>query len=74
MAKVIWGKGLGSTVTIAQYCNDWFTVKENHRVYSPTALRLDPDEMAMVLQNPCGTLLEEFEPHEDGTFTRRGWD
>lgn len=32
------GKDKGSVVTISQWCNDWFTIQESPRIFSPAGL------------------------------------
>jgi hypothetical protein len=49
MATILRGKDKGKTVTIAQFCNDWFTVEESSKVFSATNLELNGAEMGMII-------------------------
>jgi hypothetical protein len=73
MAFVLKGRDAGLDLPIHQYCNDWFSL-EDGTIVSPLKLQLTPEECVEVLaardEGQTGTMFEEFELQENGTFTR----
>jgi hypothetical protein len=67
----------GRRVKIRQWANDWFSIEFSGKgkIVSPLLLKLSIREMRLVLKSGAegasGTLLSEFRPNQDGTFTRR---
>ncbi len=63
MATVTKGKFKGQTVTLSQWANDWFTVKEMVKIFSPTMLLLTSDEFSRVCRDKhSGNLLAWYRP------------
>lgn len=75
MALILKGKDKGKEVELHQWCNDWFTVKNSNKVYSPSSIRLNADEIDTFLKSDSGRMLSWYELIlPDGIFkrTRRG--
>lgn len=79
MAEVLRGKARGRQATIVQFSNDWFVVDvdegESNKVYPPSSLRLDADEVAMVVEavqaGQTGRMMDYYDLDLNaGTFTR----
>lgn len=55
MAEVLVGKHKGDTVTIHQFCNNWFSVENREKnyvhIYSPTALLFTEEEKQEILKS-----------------------
>jgi len=71
MALVLRGKDKGKKVVLHQWCNDWFTIKNSTKVYSPSSLRLSNDEVDKFLRTDSGIMLNLYTLTTDGTFKRR---
>lgn len=78
MATIRKGRHAGEVVRIHQFCNDWFSVisETSTDIVSPTNIKLDVAEMAMVLaakdEGQTGQMFVQFELQDDGTFKRLG--
>lgn len=70
-ATIVRGYSIGKVIKIGQWCNNWFTDEENN-IYSPVQLQLSPETRAAVLaHNNNGIMLQLYDLHEDGTFTKK---
>lgn len=65
MAKLLYGKQRGRTVTLHQWCNDWVTVKEYVQPFSPSVLEYTEEEIKMILSHKHnGQLLNWYEVYK----------
>lgn len=79
MAEIIRGKDKGTAVTIDQWCNDWFTIKEMDVVrggtVSATSIKLNESETREVResieQGRAGQMGNWFDLLDNGTFRRK---
>lgn len=72
--RVVKGVHVGQRVTVAQFCNDWVTVKElPGEVLSPLMLRLEtPEEWDRFRNDPNpGEFWNLFDIARDGCFVRK---
>ena len=61
MALILRGKDKGKIVKLHQWCNDWFTIEDSNKVYSPTSIRLDANEIKEFLLSDSGHMLSWYE-------------
>lgn len=56
------GKQKGQVVTVSQWCNDWFSIEESAKIFSPTALAFDIIGMGQIyVHKNNGVLLQRYE-------------
>lgn len=71
MALILKGKDKGKEVKLHQWCNDWFTVEDSNRIYSPTSIRLNSEEIREFLLSESGIMLSLYElVLPDGIFKK----
>lgn len=64
-ALVIRGKDIGKEVEISQWCNDWFSIMNSNKIFSPTSLAFTFQDFQFIKNhNNNGVLFKEFEPRE----------
>ncbi len=61
MALILKGKDKGKEVELWQWCNDWFTIKDSNKVYSPSSIRLNTVEIREFLLSDSGHMLSWYE-------------
>lgn len=62
-AIILKGKNKGKIVTISQWCNDWFSIRENNTVYSPTMLGFTHDDFLTIIEHKNnGIMFRIYEP------------
>ncbi len=71
MALILRGKDKGKEVILHQWCNDWFTIEGSNKVYSPSSLRLNADEIDAVLKSETGIMFGLYKlVLPDGVFKK----
>ena len=64
------GRNKGKEVVIHQWCNDWF-ILEDGKIYSPTSIQLNADEIEVFLKSESGIMLDFYSLQiPDGTFKK----
>ncbi len=71
MALILKGKDKGKEIGVHQWCNDWFTIKNSNKVYSPSSIRLNAEEIKEFLLSDSGIMLSLYElVLPDGIFKK----
>ena len=77
MATLLRGNRKGDEVSVGQFCNDWFTVRDSEGktlVLSPTSLQFTPEEVKMIKDcKNSGMLFRFFTLLPNGTFRKNNF-